>query len=628
VLVVVSLVSGPGAWAAREPVLKQVDLPHSYYWRELYLPQVTAGPSSAAFTPDGRSLVYSMAGSLWRQAISGSTAVELTHPGGAYDYQPDVASDGRSAVFVRYDGRAMELWRIDLASGREQTLTSNGAVNVEPRISPDGRRIAWVSTQGTGHFNLFVAELDGRGLQDARPLIGERKSAIDRYYYSAFDHAINPSWSTDGTTIYYVGNPEVALGSGDLWAVEVRYPERSRRILSEETTWSARPEPAPRGNRLLYSSYRGRQWHQLWLTTTDGAAPLPLTFGEFDRRNARWSPDGSRIAYVSNEHGNTALYVQDVVGGARRAIVPKERRYRGPRGHLVLDVIDGAGARVPARVAVLASDGRAYAPHDAWMHADDGFDRARQAAETHYFHCTSPCELDVPTGTTSITVQHGLAHLPWQRSVTVPPDGRVELEARLVAQPLPAEFGAWVSADLHVHMNYGGHYRNTPANLARQARAEDLDVVYNLVVNKEERVPDVAYFQGGADPAGDPDVTILHAHRADRKGNVALHGIVGAQREAAFAATTLIVTVEEIVDELPPAMNGIVLPHWIVSAVARCPGGAYPSYVQDHYARDNDFYRRWDAISRDRETFRSWMDDHVLGCRDHAAFLARLREAA
>lgn len=129
-------------------------------------------------------------------------------------------------------------------------------------------------------------------------------------------------------------------------------------------------------------------------------------------------------------------------------------------------------------------------------------------------------------------------------------------------------------------------------------------------------------------PAINPDVTILHAQRADRRGNVALQGIVGAQREAAFAARALIVTVEEIVDELPPAMNGIVLPHWIVSAVAHCPGGAYPSYAQGHYARDNAFYQRWDAIAREREAFNAWMQRHVLASRDHAGFLASLREAA
>lgn len=129
-------------------------------------------------------------------------------------------------------------------------------------------------------------------------------------------------------------------------------------------------------------------------------------------------------------------------------------------------------------------------------------------------------------------------------------------------------------------------------------------------------------------PAINPDVTILHAQRADRQGNVAIHGILGAQREAALAAHALIVTVEEIVDALPPAMNGVVLPHWIVSAVAHCPGGAYPSYVQGIYSRDNDFYRRWDAIAREREHFRAWMERHVLGTRDHAGFLASLREAA
>ncbi len=129
-------------------------------------------------------------------------------------------------------------------------------------------------------------------------------------------------------------------------------------------------------------------------------------------------------------------------------------------------------------------------------------------------------------------------------------------------------------------------------------------------------------------PAINPDVTILHAQRADRQGNVAIHGILGAQREAALAAHTLIVTVEEIVDALPPAMNAIVLPHWIVSAVAHCPGGAYPSYAQGLYSRDNDFYRRWDVISRERDGFRAWMERHVLGTRDHAAFLASLRAAA
>lgn len=498
------------AQAAREPVLKQVDLPHSYYWRELYLPQLTTGPSSATFLPDGDTLIYSMAGSLWRQRLDDAIATELTHPARAYDYQPDAARDGRSVVFARYDGNAIELWRLDLASGREQRLTTGGAVNVEPRLSPDGKRIAWVSTQGSGHFNLFVAELDAAGLHHARPLLGERKSALDRYYYSAFDHAINPSWSPDGKALYYVSNPEIGWGTGDIFAVDVDQPAQRHRVLGEETSWSARPELAPDGKRLLYASYHGRQWQQLWLTTPDGAAPLPLSFGEFDRRNARWSPDGKRIAYIDNRDGNTALRVMDALGGATRDVVATHRVTRLPQAQLVLDIVDEHGARTPARVAVLASDGRAYAPDAAWMHADDGFDRKLQSAETHYFHCAPPCTLDLPAGRVQLWVQHGFAYAPWRQAVNLASGRATPLRAVLAPQRLPDAYGRFISADLHIHMNYGGHYRNTPAHLAAQARAEDLDLAWDLVVNKEERFPDIAAFRTDPDPASTSRTLVLH----------------------------------------------------------------------------------------------------------------------
>ncbi len=504
------LLCAGAAQAAREPVLKQVDLPHSYYWRELYLPQLTTGPSSASFLPDSATLVYSMAGSLWRQRIDGDTATELTHAARAYDYQPDVARDGRSVVFARYDGNAIELWRLDLASGREQGLTTHGAVNVEPRLSPDGRQIAWVSTQGSGHFNLFVADLDAAGLHHARPLLGERKSKLDRYYYSAFDHAINPSWSPDGKTLYYVGNPEIGWGTGDIWSVLVADPAQRRKVLSEETSWSARPELAPDGKRLLYASYHGRQHQQLWLTTPDGAAPLPLSFGDFDRRNARWSPDGSRIAYIDNRDGNTALRVVEALGGATRTVAPTHRQTRFAQAHLVLDIVDEHGQRTPARVAVLASDGRAHAPDDAWMYGDDGFDRTLQTTETHYFHCTSPCAMDVPAGPVTVWVQHGFAYAPWRKSIALVAGRDTPIKVALQPQRLPATFGDFISADLHIHMNYGGHYRNTPAHLAQQARAEDLDLAYDLVVNKEERVPDIAAFRTDPDPASTPRTQVLH----------------------------------------------------------------------------------------------------------------------
>jgi Tol biopolymer transport system component len=502
-LAVLLIVASP-AWAKREPVLKQVDLPHSYYWRELYLPQLTTGPSSASFTPDGRALVYSMGGSLWRQAVGSTEAVELTHPRAAYDYQPDVAPDGNTVVFSRYDGNAIELWRLNFATGAQQPLTSAGAVNVEPRLSPDGKRIAWVSTEGTGHFNLYIAEIGPDGLRNPRPLLGERQSKISRYYYSPFDHALNPSWTPDGKRILYVSNNEVPWGTGDIWSVAVGNPSDRHKVLSEETSWSARPETSPDGRLLLFSSYHGRQWRQLWLTTPTGAAPLPVSFGEFDRWNARWSPDGQRIALISNERGNTGLVVRDLAGGAEVPIVAAQRRHLGPHARLTIDI----GS--PARVSVVGSDGRAAAPDSAWIHADDGFDRALQPSETHYFHCPSRCTVEAPVGETSIWVQRGFRDLPWQQTVTLVGGSDQTVSVKLQPNDLPATFGTFRSADLHVHMNYGGHYRATPATLAAQARAEDLDVVCNLIVNKEERVPDIAY-RPGMDPVSGDGVLVMHS---------------------------------------------------------------------------------------------------------------------
>ena len=114
-------------------------------------------------------------------------------------------------------------------------------------------------------------------------------------------------------------------------------------------------------------------------------------------------------------------------------------------------------------------------------------------------------------------------------------------------------------------------------------------------------------------PAIRPDVSVIHALRADRKGNVLLEGIVGVQKEAVLAATRSIVTVEEIVDELnPPSPNSVVLPGWAISAVCHVPGGAFPSYAQGYYPRSNAFYIAWDEIARDRDRFNDWIRDNVM----------------
>lgn len=130
--------------------------------------------------------------------------------------------------------------------------------------------------------------------------------------------------------------------------------------------------------------------------------------------------------------------------------------------------------------------------------------------------------------------------------------------------------------------------------------------------------------QLAAVPSVRPDVTVIHAQKADRKGNVLVQGILGVQKEAVLAAKRAIVTVEEIVDDLNAPMNACVLPTWALSAVCVVPGGAHPSYAHGYSERDNRFYQAWDPIARNRDTFTAWIDTFIRGTADFSEFKAKL----
>ncbi|MDH5345706.1 MAG: CehA/McbA family metallohydrolase, partial [Gammaproteobacteria bacterium] len=439
-----------------------------------------------------------------------TTAVQLT-AGPGYDYQPDWSPDGSRIAFVRYHNDALELHLIDVGTGSITQLTDEGAANIEPRWSPDGRKLAFVSTRDNGRFHLYVGDVVEDTLR-AEPLFEERVSEIPRYYYSAYDHELSPAWSPDGSEIAYVSNPEIPYGSGAIWRRNADGSGEARLVRMEETSWRARPDWSPDGGRIAYASYLGRQWHQLWVTRPEGRAePFPLSYGDFDISSPRWSPDGQSIAYISNESGSTGIVIQALVGGERTEVKTGEKHYLSPMATLALSVVDHAGKAVAARVAVTGSDGRNYAPDDAWMHADDGFDRRYSDYEAQYFHLDRPASVTLPGGATTITVWRGPEHEIETVTLDTPTGKETALAVKLERLSLPDTWRDWISGDVHVHMNYGGTYRNTPVTLARQARAEDLDVVWNLIVNKEQRIPDIAYFSPMPDPASDAGTLIVHA---------------------------------------------------------------------------------------------------------------------
>jgi TolB protein len=503
------LVLGAAALAQREPVLKQINEPHSYYYREMYLPQLTTGPSSVTWAGDSQNLIYSMAGSLWKQGLNSPVAEQLT-AGAGYDYQPDCSRDGRWVVYASYQKDAIELWTLDLQTRETRQLTKDGAVNVEPRFSPDGKRIAFVSTSFNGRFHIFVGTFADGVLTDVERLAGENKSTLPRYYYSAWDHEISPVWTPDGSEIVYVSNRGHIYGTGGFWHTKAEPGAEAQEIHYEETTWKARPDISPDGTRLIYSSYLGQAWNQLWVMPARGGDPFPLSYGDFDNINPRWSPDGKQITFISNRSGNTSLWVQRIPGGTQTEILAKRKRYLKPMGHIAINVIDSSGHRTAARIFVTGEDGRAYAPDDAWMRADDNFNRKERPFEAHYFHTLGDSEVMAPAGRVQIEVMKGFEYRFEKRTVLLEANKKARLTIRLQKLTVPQSAGRWVSSDVHVHMNYGGQYRDTPKRLVAQAAAENLSIVQDLVVNKEQRIPDISYFRTTPDPASTKSNLVIH----------------------------------------------------------------------------------------------------------------------
>jgi TolB protein len=486
--------------AQRKPVLPQIDLPHPYYFREMYLPQLTSGPSSVAWSPDSRELVYSMAGSLWRQKLDSKTAHQLTD-GPGYDYQPDWSPDGKSVVYVSYQKDAMELWLLDVETGKTQQLTSGGAVNVEPRWSPDRKRIAFVSTSYNKRFHVFRADVRDGKLENVTRLTGETKSDLPRYYYSAFDMEISPVWTRDGQEILFISNKGHIHGTGGFWRMKAEPGAEAREIHYEETNWKARPDFSPDGSRMVYSSYLGRQWHQLWVMPANGGDAFPISYGLWDDTYPRWSPDGSRIAHVVNTEGNTGIAWQTIPGAEEHKLEIEERRFLRPHGSLMIEVFLGNKNPV-ARVSVTDAEGRFYAPYGVWICGDDSFDRSERHYEAHYFMITgSHAPLELPPGKFTVEVMKGFEYRPVKREIEVSAGQTSNLKIELVRIEESKTTGSrWVSGDLHVHMNYGGTYKDDRGYLVAQAESENLDFLNELVVNKEQRFPDETYAGTGLGP--------------------------------------------------------------------------------------------------------------------------------
>jgi Tol biopolymer transport system component len=455
------------------------------YMESMYLPPVTTGPWAPAWSPDGRSIVVAMRGSLWRVPVEGGEAVQLTE-GPHYDSQPDWSPDGTQIAFTRDTGKVIDIWTIEANGSNPRQVTKSTGFAVDPQWSRDGGSILFVSMdqgKSLGLWSVNVADANVRALLN------------DEY------QNISPGWSPDGSRIVFVSNrawgEKRIQGTGGIWTLRPDTGEVDL-LLQEETVYHARPVWSPDGRKVAYASFRGGH-HQLWAMSATHGNPQQLTHIEGEVHTPAWSPDSGRIAYISNAGGRFSLWTIPAVGGRPTELKVASRQYRYPVGRVRVVLTDASTKQeTQARAYVVAADGKSYTP-------GDGFHRMVVVTNDHYFHAPGNFEIELPAGPATIELAKGFEYRPVKKQVTVAAGQTSTVEFALERfADLPAR--GYYSGDNHIHMNYGGIYDATPRSLMLEADGEDLHVVNDVIANQAgTRIHDLKYFEGKLNATSKPN---------------------------------------------------------------------------------------------------------------------------
>ena len=293
-------------------------------------------------------------------------------------------------------------------------------------------------------------------------------------------------------------------------------------ILAEQTLYRARPDVSIDGKRFVYSSTRGAgdQFSNLYVQPTRGGEPYKITFFQHDAFHPRWSPDGEWIAYIDNREGVPQLALLETYGGANRIVSITDRRWKRPMGTLSLRTLDDRGRLTGARIHLTASDGKFYAPADAYARVSAAGDRI--------FHSSGEASVALPVGKASLTVVKGFELFPETTEVNISADEVASVSVTLKRMSDLSADG-WHNGSTHVHMNYGGNLHNTLENLMMMSAAEDQDIVLEQIANKDNRILDYQFFVpgGGPHPLSREDMTLVvgQEYRPPFWGHVFMFGM-------------------------------------------------------------------------------------------------------
>ncbi len=496
---------------------------HNFY----FPPSPSSTPWAPDWSPNSEWIAVAMQGSIWQVDPETGVAYEITYSEDAYHSSPDYSPDGRWLVFTAdYEHQRIQLEILDTETGEVTKLTDDQSVYTDPVFSPDGSKIAYVSTNPNGYFNLYVRPIaEGQWAGEPIAVSSDNDFGRSRLYFGRWDMHIAPSWLPNSEELLVVSNRDVPLGSGNVLRVPAISGgiSQAQTVLAEQSLYRTRPDVSIDGKLFVYASTSGSadQYNNLYVQPTVGGEPYKITFYQHDAFHPRWSPDGEWIAFVSNEPGLSQLQLLETYGGKLIDRNITELHYKRPMGTLFVRVLDATRQQLtPNRIHLTASDGKFYAPNNAYARAGT---RGAQI-----FHNKGEFSISLPVGRANVTAVKGFEFFPSEHEIEIVEGEVSELNIELRRMTDMAAKG-WYSASTHVHANYGGNLHNTLENLMMMSRAEDQDLVLEQVANKDNRILDYHYFEegGGSHSISEEDqiVVVGQEYRPPFYGHVFMFGM-------------------------------------------------------------------------------------------------------